>query len=137
MPTKHLGDGELSVLKALWDLGDAQVKEVQAQLQEQGHDLAYNTVQTVLGRLVEKGLVACDKSAAAHRFRAKVARERFRRDRLRDMVSKVFDGSAGAMAFQLVENGGLDAGEIEQLQEMLQDLASKQKSKKARTRRKR
>ena len=134
MQTKHLGDGELSVLKALWDLGDAQVKEVREHLQAQGQELAYNTVQTVLGRLVEKELVACDKSSSAHRFAAQVDRDHFRRDRLQEVVDKVYDGSAGAMAFQLVEQGRLRVGEIEDLQDLLGQLIEK---KRKRSRRKR
>jgi predicted transcriptional regulator len=125
MPTKNLGDGELAVLQALWDLGGGTVRDVQASPRRHGRRLAYNTVQTVLARLVEKGLVACDRTSSAHRFEATVDRDRFRRDRLREIVSKVYDGRAGTMAFQLVEDGGLEPGEIEQLQAMLQDLAAR------------
>lgn len=129
MRSKRLGDGELTVLKALWTLGDAQVKEVRKYLREQGTELAYNTVQTVLGRLVEKRVVSCCKFEAAHRFKAIVDRERFRRDSLDEVVGKLYDGNVGAMAFQLVKQGRLKAGEIEQLQELLLDLARKKRKR--------
>ena len=133
MRSKRLGDGELSVLKALWKLGETTVKDVREYLRKQGAEPAYNTVQTVLRRLVEKRLVSCDKREAAHRFKALVDGERFRRDRLQDVVSKIYDGNAGAMAFQLVEKGRLKAGEIEQLQELLRDLARKRNKRSRRS----
>ncbi|KAA3614225.1 MAG: hypothetical protein DWQ01_00550 [Planctomycetota bacterium] len=127
MKTRPLGDGELSVLKALWELGKSPVKDVLEHLNAEGKNLAYNTVQTVLVRLVEKELVACDRSAPVHRFKAVVGRERFRRDRVRELVSKIYDGNAGALACQLVKQGRLKDGEIEQLQSMLNELATKKK----------
>ncbi|MEM7203853.1 MAG: BlaI/MecI/CopY family transcriptional regulator [Planctomycetota bacterium] len=132
MGTQHLADGELSVLKALWHLGPSPVRDVRDRLRDRGHDLAYNTVQTVLSRLVGKELVSCDKSETPHVFRALVSRERFRRDRVRELVTKVYDGAAGAMALQAVRHGRLSADEIDALQQMLGDLAREQKSKKGR-----
>ena len=127
MATLHLADGELSVLTALWNLGPSPVREVRSYLAEQGRDLAYNTVQTVLSRLVTKKLVECNRGDMPHMFRAVVSRRRFRKDRVRDMVSKVYDGAAGAMAIQLVRQGRLSADEIDELQAMLGKLARTKK----------
>ena len=132
MATLHLADGELSVLKALWNLGPSPVRKVRSHLAEQGQDLAYNTVQTVLSRLVAKGMVDCNKDETPHMFLALVSRGRFRKDRVRDMVSKVYDGAAGAMAVQLVQQGKLSADEIDELQSMLEQLAQGKRRKKAR-----
>lgn len=112
------------MLKALWDLGTAPVRAVREHLGTQGQDLAYNTVQTVLSRLVEKELVTCDKGSTPHQFRALVKRDRFRKDRLREVMTKVYDGAAGAMALQLVEQGKLAPDEIDELQKLLKDLAA-------------
>ncbi len=127
MPTQHLADGELAVLKALWQLGPSPVRTVQELLAEQGQDLAYTTVQTVLSRLTAKELVDCDKSETPHRFRATVSRERFRKDRVRDVLHKVFDGAAGTFALQLVQQGKLTATEIDALQNVLDELVKGKK----------
>lgn len=131
MATLHLADGELSVLKALWTLGPSLVREVRSHLAEQGQDLAYNTVQTVLSRLAAKQLVECNKDETPHVFLALVSRGRFRKDRVRDMVTKVYDGAAGAMAVQLVQQGKLSADEIDELQTMLDKLARTKERRKA------
>lgn len=132
--TRHLADGELRVLQALWALGSAPVRDVQAEVAAAGHELAYNTVQTVLSRLVEKGLVACDKSSAAHRFSPLVTKERFRKDRVRELLQKVFDGASGGLALQLVKQGKLSEEEIDGLQEALDDLKKKGVKRKRRVR---
>ena len=130
MRTQHLGDGELTVLKALWDLGTATVRTVREHLTDSGHALAYNTVQTVLSRLVEKRLVGCDKSSTPHQFSALVARDQFRKDRLSEVMSKIYDGAAGAMAVQLVQEARLQPEEIDELQDLLRSLAAGHKRKK-------
>ena len=58
---------ESEVLAALWAEGQPMTAgAVQACL---GHDLAYNTVQTTLIRLLDKGLVQREKSGRAHAYR--------------------------------------------------------------------
>lgn len=132
--TRHLADGELQVLKALWKVGSGPVRAVQTEVERSGRELAYNTVQTVLSRLVEKELVACDKSSVAHTFRPLVTRDRFRKDRVRELLSKVFDGAFGNLALQLVQQGKLSADEIDGLQAALDDLKKPQRVGKSRKR---
>jgi len=120
--TRALADGELEILNALWEIGSGPVRAVRDRLAEQGRELAYNTVQTVLGRLVDKELVARDTSSTPHRFRPRVTRDRFRRDRVKDLLRKVFDGSSGGLALQLVRQGRLSEDEIDALQDALDDL---------------
>ena len=47
---------ELEILKVLWELGPCSVRRVHRQLAQQ-EDLAYNTVQTLMRIMEEKGLV--------------------------------------------------------------------------------
>ena len=47
---------ELDVLKALWELGEAKVRDVHAVLCRQG-ECAFTTVQTLLRIMADKGLV--------------------------------------------------------------------------------
>ncbi len=48
------GDLQAEIMTVVWKLGEAKVEDVRA---EQTKRLAYNTVQTVLNRLVERGLL--------------------------------------------------------------------------------
>ena len=62
---------ELDVLKVLWALGSGSVREVHQRMCPDG-ELAFNTVQTLLRIMDEKGLVrhrALGRPAARHRPR--------------------------------------------------------------------
>src|SRR5262249_56393731 len=65
-----VADAELTVLKALWDGGPGTVRELQERLRGNAAGWAYTTVQTLLGRLLDKGLVRADRRDIAHQFAA-------------------------------------------------------------------
>src|ERR1700721_1791619 len=54
-------DSELDVLKVLWDLGQATVREALETLRAAGRQWSYATVATLLDRLETKGLVTSDR----------------------------------------------------------------------------
>ena len=80
---------ELDVLKALWALGSGSVREVHRRMCP-GGELAFNTVQTLLRIMEEKGLVR-------HRTlgRTFVYLPSYSRDRVtRRLLHRVFDGAS-------------------------------------------
>ena len=105
-----LGERELDIMQELWRRGTATVSEVHAGL---GDDVAYNTVQTMLNRLEEKGYVRRDTGDRAHRYRPLLKEQAAVGGAIRRLTSRFFDGSAEALAARLVEE--LDEEEIERL----------------------
>jgi BlaI family penicillinase repressor len=120
----ELGDAELEVLKALWEDGPGTVREVLNRLTRRGRNLAYTTVQTFLTRLEQKGFVRADKSDLAFRYAARVTRERISKSRLRELLDQLYDGAAGPLVLQLVQNERLTPEEIETLQKLIERLDS-------------
>lgn len=120
----ELGDAELEVLKALWVDGPGTVREVLNRLSRRGRNLAYTTVQTFLTRLEQKGFVRADKSDLAYRYAARVTRERISKSRLRELLDQLYDGAAGPLVLQLVQNERLTPEEIETLQKLIERLDS-------------
>lgn len=117
-----LGAAEFDVLKALWEVGPATVREVLVHLHERGRHVAYTTVQTLLTRLEQKRYVTSDKSDLAHVFRAKVTRDRVTRTRLKNLMSQLYDGAAGPLVLQLVRNERLTPDEVSELQKLIERL---------------
>lgn len=117
-----LGTAEFDVLKALWEVGPATVREVLTHLHERGRQLAYTTVQTLLTRLEQKRYVTSDKSDLAHVFRAKVTRDRVTRTRLKNLMSQLYDGAAGPLVLQLVRTEHLTPDEVIELQKLIERL---------------
>jgi len=82
---------ELAVLRVLWNKGSASLGEVHRELADR---YAYTTVQTMLDRLVQKGLVRRDRSRRPALHRAAVSRSRVVRHFFRMLLEHVSDGPA-------------------------------------------
>lgn len=124
MPPRQtdLSDAELEVLKTLWDLGPASVREVMNHLHAHGRELAYTTVLTFLTRLKAKKYVTSKKSGQAYIYRAKVTRERVTGSRLSSLIEQLFDGAPAPLVLHLVQSNKLTPDEIAELRRMLDDL---------------
>ena len=119
-----LGRAELEVLRALWVEGPTTVRDVMEHLHQRGRKVAYTTVQTMLGRLEQKGFARSDKSGVAYVYRAKVSRERFSQSRLKTLLDQLYDGAAGPLALQLLRNERLTPKEIDELRKLIDELDS-------------
>ena len=111
-PSNELTSAELRVLKALWVVGSGSVADVRAELERRGHGSAYTTVMTLLGRLAAKQAVLVDRTREPFLYRAAQRRESVLRDRLREFVRDVFDGQAGSLVLNLVEDESLSRDDL-------------------------
>ena len=94
---------ELECLKALWTMGEGNVKDVRRALAA-NRNLAYTTVMTVLDRLARKGGVARRKVGRSFVYAPLLRRENLRRLAIQDLVDRFFDGSEDALMAYL-QNG--------------------------------
>ena len=83
---------ELLCLRALWSLGEANVKGVQ-QAVAGSRVLAYTTVMTLLERLARKGVLSRRKAGRAFLYAPQVSRDSLRRIALREFLDTYFEGS--------------------------------------------
>jgi len=109
---------ELEILKILWKNGPSPVREVRDALKD-FRDLAYTSVMTILNIMVEKGYVQRAKVGNSYAYRACLDRESTERDMVRDLVERVFDGSAAAAMLHLIETADIDDAELERLRALI------------------
>jgi len=84
---------ELDLLRVIWQLGPATVKDVhQARLREKP-DLAYATVLRLMQVMHGKGLLVRDERQRSHVYVAAHARHRLQTNLLRELIQKAFAGS--------------------------------------------
>jgi predicted transcriptional regulator len=83
---------ELQCLKALWILGEANVRDVRQVLLPE-RKLAYTTVMTVLDRLARRGGVQRRKVGRAFIYAPVLSREFLRKAAIKELVDSFFDGS--------------------------------------------
>ena len=110
---------ELDIMKALWDSGPATVQTVQQKLQ--GRDLAYTTVQTMLNVLHRKGKVTRSLKNRAYFYRPTVSRQRVASQMIKDIVDRLFAGSAEGLVMSMVETRHISARELARLNRILDD----------------
>jgi predicted transcriptional regulator len=115
-------DSELEVLEALWRVGSGAVRDVLNQLQWSGRDWSYATVSTLLQRLEQKRLVACDRSGFAHVYRAAVSRPAVVDRRLQHLIDKVYNGEPGLLVVHLLKSHQLRPEHRHEVQQILSQL---------------
>ena len=98
--TEQMTPLELEIMHVLWEGGPATVQGVQQRLTG---GLAYTTVQTMLNVLVRKGRARRTLDRRAYRYRAAISREKAIGQTLKDVVQRIFGGSAEALVMNLVE----------------------------------
>lgn len=121
----ELGEGELAVMRALWEGGAQTVRDVMEYLHRHGRVVAYTTVLTFLSRLEQKGVVASDKRDTAYVYRAKISRRSVSTSRIRALVDQLYDGAAAPMLMHLIENERFTPDEIAQLRTLIAELDSR------------
>ena len=109
---------ELEIMKVLWESGAASVQEVQQRM-ESTRAPAYTTVQTMLNILVRKGKAKRTMVERSYRYRAAISREKALGNSLRDIVRRMFGGSAEALVMSLVETRQLTPETLQRLNELV------------------
>jgi BlaI family penicillinase repressor len=105
---------ELEILKALWELGSGSVREVHQRLCP-NDELAFNTVQTTLRIMEDKGLVAHRSEGRTFVYFPRHSRERV----ARRFLDKVFDGSLDQLVLTLLQTEGTTPEELKELERLI------------------
>lgn len=114
MPPKNLTPLELRIMQVLWaSQGPMTVQQVVDALP--GDPLAYTTVQTMLNILERKGQAKRRKAGRAFEYRPAITAQKASSSALKDLVNRLFHGSAEDLVMSLVESRQLDAEKIERL----------------------
>jgi len=115
---------ELDVLKALWELGSGSVREVHRRMCP-GGELAFNTVQTLLRIMEEKGLVR-------HRAEGRtfIYEPAYSRDRVASrLLHRVFDGALDQAVLSLLQAKDADERELRALERLIAETRRRKASR--------
>lgn len=109
---------EFQLLQKLWELGPVSVREVQLSLPEKDRP-AYTTVQTLIYRMEEKGVVRRVKKVGnAHIFATVMTRKAVYRRYITDLL-ELLGGSPAPLMAHLIETGKLTLADIRLLEKEL------------------
>ena len=106
---------EMDILKVLWEQGTSSVRDVHRQLMRREPELAYNTVQTMLRIMEDKGLVGHILEGRTFVYTANFTRDQS----MACFLERVFDGAASQLVSSLLRNEQVSSEELEQMQALI------------------
>lgn len=118
---RTLSEKEWWVLDALWEHGPLELGELVDALRDQT-GWSRNTVHTYLKRMADKGLVTVTGEKPPHTYAAAVSREDCAARARQDLLTRVYQGSAGKLVAAFVREGKLTAQERNELRKLLDDM---------------
>ena len=123
-------DSELDVLKVLWDLGQATVREALETLRSAGRQWSYATVATLLDRLESKGLVTSDRRELAFVYKPVISTQEVRQKRVNSLVDKLYQGEPGLLVLHLLKSHPLDSTQAKEVRAVLDEMVGEKSKKK-------
>ena len=109
---------ELNLLRVLWTLGAATVKQVHEAVQKERPDTTYATVLRLMQVMHGKGLLRRDDSQRSHVYAAAQAQESLRTGLLKDLIHKAFAGSGKELVMAALR-GHVTKEEREEIRKLL------------------
>ena len=109
---------ELEILHVLWSKGPSTVREVLASLNEK-KAMGYTGVLKLLQIMTAKGTVRRDETQRAHVYEAVRPAEQTKRQLAKDMLQRVFEGSASQLMMHALAGRKPSPQEIEELRRIL------------------
>jgi len=101
------GDLQIEVMNAVWRLGECTVEDVRAEQPERRRS-AYTTIQTVLNRLVDRGLLSRSRQGRAFVYRAKMGESEYLARSIGERLAGASPDARRAALVTLVDDLGPD-----------------------------
>ena len=116
-----LSKSEIDVVRVLWELGPAGVREIHEKLAG-SRDIDFTTVQTYLRRLEAKGYATSKINGRTKIYSAKTKPGTVIRETVNDLVDRLFGGDTMPLIRHLLEERGLNAKEVLELKELINHI---------------
>lgn len=114
-------EAELAILRVLWERGPSTVRNVKEAL-DRSRPTGYTTALKLMQIMAEKGLLKRDERERTHVYRAAVSEGQTQRRLVRDLVDRVFGGSARGLVVQALAARPASAGELAEIRKLLDEI---------------
>jgi BlaI family penicillinase repressor len=121
MPEQHeLTELQLSILRLLWQRGEATVAELWEVLYEQ-RGLAQTTVATLVARLQRRGIVARRTRDRQFLYRATITEADVRHSMVSELTERLFAGDPAALVNHLIAASDMSPGDLARVRRMIEN----------------
>lgn len=118
-PMMKLYDSELKIMEYLWKVQETTARKIAFEM-ENTVGWSKTTTYTVLKKCVEKGAVA--RKEPGFQCTPLISREEAQRYATRELIDKMYDGSADLLVASLLGDQVLSGEEIDKLKQLVQNL---------------
>lgn len=118
MQVRELTKAEEEIMRVLWKLEKAFVKDVLAELSDEPKP-AYNTVSTIIRILEKKGLVGYRAYGKTHEYYPLITEEQYKQFQTEQLMSNYFDNSLKKLVSFFVKDRNLSLKEANEIIELL------------------
>lgn len=123
MEIKELTKAEEEVMQILWDLKQAFVKDIIAQMPDPKP--AYNTVSTIVRILQQKDMVGHEAQGKSHRYFPLITKDAYSKFRMDNLMSGYFNGSFSNMVSFFMEKKKVNTKELDEILKMIEQQKNK------------
>lgn len=117
---------ELAIMRILWERGPSTVREVLENVNaERPEPLGYTTVLRFLQIMTAKGLVVREEKDRGHVYQPSVPADRTKKQLVRDIMDRVFGGSAHQLVLQALGAGKVSKAELKEIRNLLDQMGGK------------
>ncbi|HUU21533.1 MAG TPA: BlaI/MecI/CopY family transcriptional regulator [Phycisphaerae bacterium] len=113
-------EAELEILQVLWTAGASSVREVNQALNRR-RTTGTTTTLKLMQIMLYKGLLRRDTSTRPQTYEAAVSRQKAQRQFVRDMLDRVFEGSASQLVMQVLSAGRATPEEMDEIRRLLRE----------------
>jgi BlaI family penicillinase repressor len=117
-PSGTLTEQELEIMKIVWQLERATVRDVYEQLLKR-RKIAYTTVMTMMKILEQKKHLKRTQEDRAYVYRPSKPKQQVIGGMVREFVNRVFNGSAEPLLMHLIEDQGLTEKDLDEISKMI------------------
>jgi BlaI family penicillinase repressor len=124
MTATQLGRVQLLIMQVLWKKRRATAREITDALNESVR-IAHSTVQTLLRGLEDKGSVAHEAEGRTFIFYPLVEEDKYVERATRDLIERVFGGSAGTLVAHLLKHENVSRKELDEIRKLIDRRSKK------------
>ena len=110
---------EMQILAVLWEQGPSTARQVLEQMPD-GKTRAYTSVLSVMQMMEKKGLLTHNQVGNVNLYKPRQKRETILKPFMGKLVDHVFGGSKLRLVESLLGSGEVDAEELAQLQQLIE-----------------
>lgn len=113
-----ISEAEYEIMKAVWKNAPISTNEV-VELFE-GGNWSPKTVQTLLARIVKKGVLGYEKRGRVFVYSPLIDEEEYRREESSSFLKKFYNGALNSMVLNFIDGDKLSADDIDELTRILE-----------------